>query len=91
MRTTIPANNTCEKAIISMTLEDMQNLDPEARKQAHYDSLMTQALNIAHNTPDVRQERIDAIREQIANGTYEIDVHQIAASLIRENPALFEK
>ena len=34
---------------------------------------MAQVLESLSTIPDVRQERIDAVREAIANGTYETD------------------
>lgn len=58
---------------------------------AHESRLLNEALNVAWNTPDVRQDRIDAIRAQIEAGTYEIDSQKIAESLLRENPALFDE
>lgn len=59
--------------------------------QPELDSLLTQALSVAHNTPDIRKEKIEAIRAQIANGVYEIDALHIAEALIRENPTLFDE
>lgn len=51
--------------------------------------LLTEALRTAQNTPDVRIDKVEALRAKLANGTYEIDVKRIAASLIREDPGLF--
>lgn len=52
--------------------------------------LITEALKSAHSSPDMRQDKIAAIRERIANGTYEIDARRIARCLIREEPGLFQ-
>jgi len=57
---------------------------------SHNGLLMTEALAAAHNAPDTRRERIDALRAQLANGTYEINPLRIAEALIRENPGLFK-
>lgn len=52
--------------------------------------LLTEALRTAQNTPDVRMDKVEAIRAKLAGGTYEIDAKRIAASLIREDPGLFK-
>lgn len=52
--------------------------------------LINEALKSAHSSPDLRQEKIAAIREKIANGTYQIDARRIARCLIREEPGLFQ-
>lgn len=62
----------------------------EEAAMTHAGLLFTEALAAAHNAPDVRMDRIEAIRAQIANGTYEIDTKRLAENLIRENPDLFE-
>lgn len=64
--------------------------EKEEAAMTHAGLLFTEALAAAHNAPDVRQDRIEAIRAQIANGTYEIDIKRLAEKLIRENPCLFD-
>lgn len=51
--------------------------------------LMNQAARTAQNTPDVRTEQVEALRIQVANGTYKPDSRLIAENLIREEPGLF--
>lgn len=51
--------------------------------------LITEALRGAQNAPDIRQEKIDAIRAQLEAGTYNIDNRQLAMNLIREEAQLF--
>lgn len=58
---------------------------------SHDSILMTEALACAHNAPDTRQERIDALKARIAAGEYEIDSLELASNIIRENPGLFRK
>lgn len=58
---------------------------------AHAAVLYTEAMAVAHNAPDVRQDRIEAIRAQIESGAYEIDLRKLAENLIRENPDLFDE
>ena len=51
--------------------------------------LMNQAARTAQNTPDVRTEQVEALRIQVANGTYKPDSRMIAENLVREEPGLF--
>lgn len=56
---------------------------------SHDGILMTEALAVAHNAPDVRAERVAALRERVQNGTYEVDNMRLAEAITRENPGLF--
>ena len=51
--------------------------------------LLTEARRTAQNAPDVRADRVAELRDQVANGTYNIDAQAIAQSLVREEPSLF--
>ena len=51
--------------------------------------LLTEARRTAQNTPDVRAEKVEALRIQVSNGTYQPDSKLIAANLVREEPGLF--
>lgn len=51
--------------------------------------ILTQALRTAQNTPDVRMEKVLAIKASIEAGTYVIDAASIARVLVREEPGLF--
>ena len=42
------------------------------------------ALEIAKNAPDVRQEKIDAIKQRISNGEYKVDAGKIADGMLKE-------
>lgn len=52
--------------------------------------LLTEARRMAQSAPDVRTDRVEALRAQVADGTYIIDARRIAASLVREEPGLFQ-
>ena len=52
--------------------------------------LLTEARRTAQNTPDVRADKVESLRIQVADGTYKPDSRLIAASLIREEPGLFQ-
>ena len=53
--------------------------------------LRTAALTTAMRASDVRQEKVDAIRESLDDGTYVIDNHKIAAKLVQDERAIFGK
>lgn len=52
--------------------------------------LLTEARRTAQATPDVRQEKVDALREQVTNGTYQVDTTQLASKLLAEEGGLFK-
>ena len=51
--------------------------------------LLTEARRTAQNAPDVRADKVAALRIQVANGTYKPDSRLIAEHLVREEPLLF--
>lgn len=51
--------------------------------------LRTVALSSAMNAGDVRQEKVDAIRASLDNGTYTIDSRKIATKLVQDEKAIF--
>ena len=53
--------------------------------------LLTEARRTAQNTPDVRTDKVESLRIQVANGTYKPDSRLIAENLIREEPWLFQR
>ncbi|MGE4297839.1 MAG: flagellar biosynthesis anti-sigma factor FlgM [Desulfovibrionaceae bacterium] len=61
---------------------DKVSLSPEAR-------LRTEAYKSAQAAPDVRQEKVDAIKAKIANGEYQIDTRKIAEKMLSEEVDLF--
>ena len=42
------------------------------------------ALEIARKTPDVREDRVQAIKKQLAEGSYQVDSGTIADGMLRE-------
>lgn len=42
------------------------------------------ALDIARDTPDVREDRVAALKKQIQEGTYQVDSGKIADGMLRE-------
>lgn len=53
--------------------------------------LRTEAYKVASNAPDVRQEKVNSLRERVASGTYQIDNRRIASKLVQSEMALFSK
>jgi len=45
---------------------------------------ITKATEIAKNTPDIREDRVAALKAQIDGGTYQIDSGKIADGMMRE-------
>lgn len=75
-------NNKTNEKSTAQTAEtapkgDRISLSPEAR-------LRTEALNTAMSTPEVRQAKVDAIKEKIETGTYTIDSKNIAGKILEE-------
>ena len=56
---------------------DSVNLSQEAK-------LLAEANRTAKDAEDVRQEKIDMLKAQVENGTYEVDSRRIAEGLVRE-------
>jgi len=46
------------------------------------------ALQTANEAPDVRREKVDRLKEQVKNGTYQPDLKKAAANLIRDDLSL---
>ena len=44
--------------------------------------MIEQIRQIVDETPDIRPEKVDPLREAVASGTYEVDVRKVANSLI---------
>lgn len=47
--------------------------------------LMKQAMDIAQNTPDVRKDKIEALKKSVKEGTYQVDSAQVADRLVEEH------
>jgi flagellar biosynthesis anti-sigma factor FlgM len=51
--------------------------------------LRTAARSAAMQADDMRRERVDVLKTQVADGTYSIDNENIAAKLLQEEAELF--
>ena len=57
------------------------NLSPESKSIFE---ARKKALEIAKSTPDVRQEKIDAIKAKIKSGEYKVDAGKVADGMLKE-------
>lgn len=53
--------------------------------------LATEALQVAMSTSDIRQEKVDALKKEVASGTYRMDNTKIATKLVQSELGLFRK
>lgn len=53
--------------------------------------LLNVAFKAAQEAPDVRAEKVAQLRARIADGTYASDSRKIAAGILREEAALFQR
>lgn len=51
--------------------------------------LRTEAYRTALNAPEVRQEKVNAIKARVDAGEYQIDSHRVAEKLIKEEAEMF--
>jgi negative regulator of flagellin synthesis FlgM len=62
----------------------------EDKVQLSHEALLRgTARSTAMQTEDVRAERVEELKAQVAGGTYKIDARTIAAKLLREEVDLF--
>jgi flagellar biosynthesis anti-sigma factor FlgM len=66
------------KAASAANVEDTASLSVDTLSIS---SLEAQALA----TPEVRQDKVDALRQSIQNGQYQVDPEQIAQAILRQN------
>lgn len=57
--------------------EDVIHLSPQAR-------LMHKAALVVAETPDVRTEKVRALKDSVSQGTYEVDAKRVAEKMIAE-------
>ncbi|MBF0442446.1 MAG: flagellar biosynthesis anti-sigma factor FlgM [Oligoflexales bacterium] len=57
------------------------NLSNRAREMA---GARNRALNIARNTPDIREDRVAELKEKIQSGAYKIEPEKIVDGMIKE-------
>lgn len=53
------------------------NISPRAKE-------MALASRVVRETPDVREDKVERLRQMVQNGEYKVDAGQIADSMVRE-------
>lgn len=53
--------------------------------------LRTEAFGVAMSTSDIRREKVDSIKEELASGKYKIDNRRIANKLVQSEIGLFRR
>lgn len=71
-----------EKKTIGASFKDQLLLSSTAQDA-------TIAKKALANTPDVREDLVNSIKEQIDNGTYEVDVEDFAGKILEKYSGLF--
>ena len=69
--------------------ENTAKADGDSVRLSHQAQLLMEASRAAQGAPDVRQDKVEALRRQVADGTYQVDSRLLAEQLIREEPGLF--
>jgi len=71
----LPTPNDASKANFDV------NISSGARSRAEASA---KALEIARNTPDVREDRVAMLKKQIEEGNYKVDSGKVADGMMRE-------
>ncbi|MFA5525122.1 MAG: flagellar biosynthesis anti-sigma factor FlgM [Tissierellales bacterium] len=83
-------NNTIDKVVQAYKNQEVNKAKTNSNKTSRNDELSLSdlakdyqvAMNAIKNLPDVREEKVRAIKEQISTGTYVIDAGKIAEKMI---------
>lgn len=67
-----------QRGELGNSLGDVINISPKAIKMQEYKSLIEQI-------PDMREEEVKAIKEEVDSGRYQVDSDKIAHAIIRDN------
>jgi len=62
---------------------DLANVSDRTTLTSTQQSLNT-LVSTAMSSPEIRQDRVDSLKQAISNGTYELDPKKIASSMIDE-------
>ncbi len=79
----IPPSPTEAVAKASVNKQDPSGVNISKKAKERVEA-QQKALEIARNTPDVREDRVKALKAQIDAGTYQVDSGKIADGMLRE-------
>jgi negative regulator of flagellin synthesis FlgM len=68
----------------NVAASDLANSDDRTTLTSTQQSLNA-LVSTAMSSPEVRQDRVDSLKQAISDGTYELDPEQIASSMIEEH------
>lgn len=74
----ISANRTSTSPASTQSTSTTSQVDKFSGDKVSMSSLAGQALQL----PEVRQDRVDSLRQQIASGTYRVDPQSIADAML---------
>ncbi|MCL1985882.1 MAG: flagellar biosynthesis anti-sigma factor FlgM [Betaproteobacteria bacterium] len=63
--------------------------ESDTLRLSHEARLRTTARSTAMQADDVRQERVDDLKKQVADGTYQVDTTKTATKLLQEESDIF--
>ena len=66
----------------SNPLPKEQDRNVDGLEVSGFGQILSRAMVEAKKIPDIRQDKVDAIKEQIESGTYDPDVRSVAARLV---------
>ena len=75
-----PKQVDAENNVASSDLPNSGDRTTLTSTQQSLNSLVSTAMS----SPEVRQDRVDSLKQSISDGTYELDPEQIASSMIDE-------
>jgi negative regulator of flagellin synthesis FlgM len=67
---------------LAKPLPDVSSSAVEISEKAR---LMQKAADVAHGSPDVRKDKVAALKKNIQNGTYQVNSGAVAEKLIEEH------
>jgi negative regulator of flagellin synthesis FlgM len=80
----LPADRSTKQ--ISTTGTAIAQGTAQDRTTLHTDSQSVQSLTSqAMSSPEVRQDKVDALRQSVSSGTYQLDATKIAGAIISSN------
>lgn len=71
--------------VIDSTIQDNEETAAEKLCGCRDGFLLTAALRAAQQAPDVRQNKIEALKARVAAGEYEVDARALAMALVRDD------
>jgi negative regulator of flagellin synthesis FlgM len=78
------SSNRAEKQRLSQKVED-KSLSPDKVELSAQSKEMQKIHEVLQTTPDVRAEKVAALKKRIEEGQYEVDSEALAEKMIKES------